>query len=199
MKKAKNKQANYDCSKGYRLIEDLKSNPERFHKNKQSLGLLEEFFHGFPVIELRPLLHSNNTIIKREAIWIASELVNAEDLIDDALLLLNDDDDFVVFYAAEIVARFYRNIDEFSKIFKLLEHQEESVVYSAMNLISNFSRSEIQWAYEYFLKLGDHIHEQGLWILLHHNDVINNDNIYQSINDEKIIDKYKQISLRMLK
>lgn len=40
MKNAKNKQAHYDCSKGYQLIEDLQSDPERFHKNKQSLELL---------------------------------------------------------------------------------------------------------------------------------------------------------------
>lgn len=193
MKNAKNKHANYDCSKGYRLIEDLQSNPERFHKNKQSLGLLEELFHGFPVIELRPLLHSNNTIIKREAIWIVSELVNAEDLIDDALPLLNDDDDFVVFYAAEIVARFYRNINDFSRIFKLLEHPNQNVVYSAMNLISRFSKSELQWAYDFFQRMEEYDHAQGIWALLHC-DEIDKREILKLINGSNLIlSKYGQI------
>lgn len=193
MRKAKNKQTNYDNSKGYQLINDLQSDPERFYKNKQSLGLLEELFHGFPVVELKPLLHSNNQIIKRESIWVASELVNAEDLIDDALFLLNDDDNYVVFYAAEIVARFYRNIDEFSQIFRLLEHNNENVVYSAMNLISNSSKAELQWAYDYFRKIKDRNHEQGLWILLHC-DEMDNDEILKLINGSNVIvSKYGQI------
>lgn len=193
MRNTRNKQTSYDNSKGYQLINDLQSDPERFYKNKQSLGLLEELFHGFPVIKLKPLLHSDNQIIKRESIWVASELVNAEDLIDDALFLLNDDDGYVVFYAAEIVARFYRNIDEFSQIFKLLEHNNENVVYSAMNLISNSSKAELQWAYDYFRKIKDHNHEQGLWVLLHC-DEMENDEILRLINGSNVIvSKYCQI------
>lgn len=193
MRNAKNKQAYYDNSKGHQLINDLQSDPERFYKNKQSLGLLEELLHGFPVIELKPLLHSNNQIIKRESIWVASELVNAEVLIDDALFLLNDDDDYVVFYAAEIVARFYRNIDEFCRIFKLLEHNNENVVYSAMNLISRSSKSELQWAYDHFRKMKDHNHEQGLWTLLHC-DEMDDDEILKLIKgSNEIVSKYGQI------
>lgn len=193
MRNTRNKQTNYDNSKGYQLINDLQNDPERFYKNKQSLGLLEELFHGFPVVELKSLLHSNNQIIKRESIWIASELVNAEDLIDDALLLLNDNDGYVVFYAAEIVAKFYRNINEFSQIFKLLEHNDENIVYSAMNLISNFSKSELQWAYDYFRKIKDHNHEQGLCILLHR-DEMDNDEILKLINGSNVIvSKYGRI------
>lgn len=193
MRKKRDQWIDRDNSKGNQLIADLQNDPERFYKNKQSLGLLQEFYHGFPISTLRPLLHSENQIIKRESVWITSELVNAEELMDDVFMLLDDDDDYVVFYAAEVVARFYRNINEFSKVFKLLEHSEQSVVDSAMNLISRFSKPELQWAYEYFVQTGEHNHEQGLWLLLHY-DEIGKEEIQQLINgSNSVVSKYSQI------
>lgn len=193
MRKKRDQQTERDNSKGDRLIADLQNDPERFYKNKQSLGLLQEFYHGFPISALCPLLRSDNPIIKRESVWIAAELVNAEDLMDDVLTLLDDDDDYVVFYAAEVVARFYRNIDEFAKVFRLLEHSERSVIDSAMNLIAHFSKAELQWAYDYFCKTDEHSHEQGLWILLHY-DEIGEEEMRRFVNSSNtVVSKYGQI------
>jgi hypothetical protein len=52
------------------------------------IHLLEEFFHGYPVEQLRRLFASDNDAAVRNGVWIASELgVSASPLLEDLIAL----------------------------------------------------------------------------------------------------------------
>lgn len=191
MNKRKGKQYSFDKEKAYKLIEDLKEDPFRFYKNKQSNSLLLEFYRGFPKDSLRPLLRSENQIIKREAIWIVSELgVDGEVLLDEIIPLLNDDDSYIVAYASEIVALCARNIDEFIMVFKCLEHPDDSVKHSVINLIINMSDKQLEWAYDYFKSKKDINHSKGILALLNYKFVTNEQIDLMIESKEDVISQY---------
>ena len=187
MNKRKGMPYSFDKEKAYRLIEDLINDPLRFYKNKQANSLLMEYNRGFPKDSLRPLLRSENQIIKREAIWIVSELgVNVEDLLDDIIPLLNDDDNYVVAYASEIVALCARNIEEFIKVFDCLEYPDDAVKRSVMSLIINMSEKQLNWAYDYFKSKKYINHANGIWALLNYK-MLTNEQIELMIESKEVV------------
>lgn len=196
--KNKNK---YDSTNGYKLIELFKSDPERF-----GYPLYAEYCHGLDLNTLRPLLHSQSNIVKREAIWILSELgtYGGDFLLSDAIELLNDEDSFIVSYALEIVANCAYG-DEYMKLFDALTHKAQNVRSEAMSLFSTCSNLRLRQTLEYleqknlllyhecisFLLKADIVEEADIMNMLDNDDPIKRK--FAVITAEKVYDKYPEI------
>jgi len=160
-----------DNSVGLKLIDKLLVNPSEFYNSGESYQLLQEYFNGFSLETLKPLLCHESLFVRRNAIWITSELgINGAFLIDEAIALLKDDDRNIRHYALGVVAvcSVGENMHEYINVFSFLECEDEDLCNSAMFLISNanyFQLKECVRLYgkkEHFNKL----HYEGLTILL---------------------------------
>lgn len=175
-----------NCEKGARLIGDLQNDPERFIKNGQGAGLLEELYHGFPKEALAQLLRSEDLLIRREALAVIDELgTDAACLLDSILPLLNDEDDRVACYAAEIALN-CGNIDEYIAVFNA-----RAAVAAA---ISRMSERYLSWVREFFDKKGETAHVRGISALL--GELPDNEIDPMRGSDNQIIKKYGEIAER---
>lgn len=147
-----------DNEKGDRLIKDLQNAPERFIKNGQGIGLLNELYHGFPKEKLIPLLCSDNLSVCREALAVIDELgTGGADLLDNIIPLLNSEDGETACLAAEIVLN-CGNIDEYLAVFNSRN--------CAASAILHMSEKYLCWVRKYFEENGESSHVQGISALL---------------------------------
>lgn len=176
----------FDIEKGSRLIEDLQNDPERFIKNGQGLGLLNELYHGFPKEKLIPLLCSDNVLVCREALAVIDELgTNGACLLDSVLPLLDDEDEQLACYAAEIALN-CGNIDEYLAVFNARD--------TVAAAISHMSERYLRWVREFFNNKGVIAHVRGISALL--GELPNNETDSMSDSDNQIIKKYGKIAER---
>jgi hypothetical protein len=133
--------------RGEELIERLRAEPENFNDAGTGYALLQEYFGGFPVKTLSPLLKDHDPQIRRAAIWIASELGrDAESLLEDAVPLVYDDDRYIQYHALEVVTvcASGASAGEFVHVFRSLEAGDEVVRRHAMRLASTATTSQIE-------------------------------------------------------
>jgi hypothetical protein len=126
-------------SSAHTLIDSLMENPERFYEEGLSFELLQEYFEGFPQDTLVPLLESKDKWVKREGIWILSELgIEGRGLIDHVLKMTDDEDIFVCSYALEIIANCAHgdHAGAFAKVFLALESERQDVRVTAMGVVA---------------------------------------------------------------
>ena len=72
------------------LIQELHADPRGFADGGRAYQLLQMYFKGAPLDTLRPPLRSEDFLIQREAVWVASELgIQAFPLLDDVLRLID--------------------------------------------------------------------------------------------------------------
>lgn len=153
MRKQTRKFQQHDNEKGEKLIRDLENDPERFAKNGQALGLLNELYKGFPVERLRPLLSSDNSAVRYEAVRIVEELsASGEPILDDILPLLGDENELTAMTAAEIALN-VGNIGEYLTVF-------DGRLY---RVIGGMSERYLEWVMR---NIGLPVHERGLAALL---------------------------------
>ena len=174
------------------LISQLLMNPNEFYDSGTAYELLQEYFNGYPINTLIPLIQSENKFICRTAIWITSELgLSARELIVPVSKRIIDPDVFISCYAMEIIANCAseERLDVFLNIFNYLNHTNQKVRLSLMNIISNLSTSRIQEAYNGFND-DDHfvIHKNGMEFLLDENRLTIN-SIYEKLNSNVKIEK----------
>lgn len=175
-----------NCEKGARLIGDMQNDPERFIKNGQGAGLLEELYRGFPKEALAPLLRSEDLLVRREALAIIDELgTEGACLLESVLPLLNDEDDPVACYAAEIALN-CGNIDEYLAVFNARD--------TVAAAISRMSESYLRWVREFFDKKGETAHTRGISALL--GELPDNETGSMRDSDNQIIKKYGEIAER---
>ena len=167
-----------DNEKGERLIRDLENDPERFAKNGQALGLLDELYKGFPVERLKPLLRSDNSAVRYEAVRIVEELgAEGEPLLDDILPLLGDENELIAMTAAEIALN-VGNIGEYLTVFNGRFYR----------VIGNMSERYLEWVRG---NINSPIHERGLAALLNKELAAELNDMRSS--DDEITRKYAKI------
>jgi uncharacterized membrane protein len=158
-------------SRGSQLISEMLTNSEEFYKKGKSYQLLQEYFDGFPIETLKPLLNSSNNFIQRSVAWIVSELgVEASGMIRDIVKLLDVDDQFVRYHALEsiMICSFGEKVNEFINVIHSLEADNGVIRVHAMTLISNANSLQLNAAIH---SLTDHSetkesHLEGLSALL---------------------------------
>lgn len=156
---------------GSKLIEELNSNPSKFYKQGKTYQLLQEYFNGFPLETLRPLLCHEEPLIRRAAVWVTSELgVSGCSLLNDAITLIYDEDRYIRYHALEIVAvcSVGENLNEYIKIVSFLESNDDVIRVLVMRLISNADKLHLEVAARFFGLKGSYhkLHNEGLLKLL---------------------------------
>jgi|ERR1043166_5524737 hypothetical protein len=153
--------------RGDRLIRELLNDPTHFNGNE----LLKEYFDGFPLGTLRPLLSSSDRMVRRVAVWVASELgKDGKQLISDAVSLLHDGDPYIRFYALDTIAvcSLAEEADKYMHVVRALEDSDEGVRSEAMFLMSNANLPELKAALGAFGAEGEpnELHMRGVSQLL---------------------------------
>ena len=161
-------------NKGEQLIEDLKSNPEKFFKHGKSYNLLQEYFAGLSVETLIPLLESDNLAIQKPAIWIVSELASKGcSLLPYVTPLSKSDDNYIAYYALEciLLCANGKYINEFVHLVNRINEGESDIRALAMRLLTNAEDAQLRAGIELSLEanLKDYeLHRIGLTGLLNH-------------------------------
>ena len=136
-----------DNSLGEKLIEELLADPVRFAEKGRANKLLDEYFRGFPLRTLRPLLTNNNRTVQYEAVWIVSELGRqGSSLIFDIIPFLKNSDRSIRYEALESVMVFSEgeNFGEFLHVVKSMQSDDEVIRVLAMYLVSNANNMQLQ-------------------------------------------------------
>jgi hypothetical protein len=163
--------------KGTELIQELLANPVKFAKQGKAYALLQEYFHGYDIDSLRPLLRSDDPYIQSAATFIVSELgSNACALIEDVIPLLDSDNLRIRYECLEsiMVCSDNDNFESFIYILLAMEDKEMAIRSLAMYLLSRASSMQIKTVIELFEKDADEIglrHLRGLNLLLNVQEV----------------------------
>jgi hypothetical protein len=190
-------------AKGFELIDRLYNNPSKFFDSGTSYQLLQEYFNGFPIDTLIPLLAHNDPLVKRVATFILSELgLGGYTLIDYVIPLLHDEDRYIKYHALEIVmvCSEGRNIDKFSFVVPFMEDNDDVIRILTMKLVSNADNMQLESGICFYGE-GDtknKLHREGLSALLKI-EQLNPEQVASMINsDERLTRKYGIIAAKKL-
>ncbi len=128
--------------RGGSLLNELFDNPKKFNKNQfKGYNLLNEYLSGFNVETLIPILESDNELIYRVAISIASELneYSCSFILPYLIPLLKKEQDPLYLHyllSAIFKGTYESNHEEFSNIVFQIKSKQLNVQTSAMNLIA---------------------------------------------------------------
>jgi hypothetical protein len=151
---------------GVTLIAELHNDPERFDHAGRAYELLQEYFAGFPLETLRPLLRSNDIWTQRTASFIAAELgKESKPLVDDVIPLLDSADPHVQDYAMQVLAVCGEGdrADLFALVARKLASEHEGLRWEARNLLANASVPQLETAARFLAGQRDQEgHERGL-------------------------------------
>ena len=191
-------------SLGERLIQEMLSNPAKFEEQGRAYELLQEYFCGFSLKTLHPLLTHQDKLVQRGAVWIASELgIKARSLIHDTVPLVYCGDRYIQFYALEvvIVCSVEEDVDEFVHVVRAMQNADEVIRIQAMYLMSNADSSQLEAGVrllESSKDASDKLHRQGLSSLLNQ-ELLNAEEVEKMIDDEEpLIRKYGAMALKRL-
>ena len=159
------------------------------------------YFRGFPLDTLSHLLSHEDSLVRRDAIWIVSELgIEGQKFLDDALKLIYDEDGHTRAYAFDVIVVCSEGdrINEFFKVIPFLEHDATS--FTIMGLLSNISDHRLKKASEYFGEKNSYhkLHKEGL-LLLSEIRKLSFEQILSIINSsESLTRKYGMIAIQRL-
>jgi hypothetical protein len=106
--------------------------------------LLQAFFAGYPVENLRPLLDSSDERVAKSGAWIASELgLKAAPLVDAFFALLEHRSRYVRFFVLDAVLVCATELDSalVARGVQLLRDSDDAVRWKALNFIAKVSLS----------------------------------------------------------
>lgn len=109
-------------------------------------ALLSKFFSGYPVENLRQLLHSESEHSVRIGVWIASELgARAEPLIDDLVMLLTHPVRYVRFFALDSIlgASTIQHGNAVAAAIHTIRDPDEAVRWKALNFLTRASEAQL--------------------------------------------------------
>ena len=160
-----------DTCRAEALIEKLLADPVSFNERAEANQLLSEYFGGMSITTLRPLLTHSDSLVRRSAAYIASELgYRAKCLIHDVEPLIHDSDPHTRWYAIEcvMVCSTDAKADQFLSVVRELESNDDWMRQLAMKLVSNAALSQLETGYKLSETLGTSafLHAQGLKCLL---------------------------------
>jgi hypothetical protein len=131
------------------LIERIESAPENDRVGVLSNELLREFHRGYPLDDLRRLLHSCDHNLVATAIWITSELgVKCRPLLDDVVPLLAHPVRGIRFWALDCIFwTLPQNGCDLARAFGLLNDPDAGVRRAVLDLLARVSVEQIEAAY----------------------------------------------------
>jgi len=181
-----------DKEKGEKLIAELLHNPPKFAKQGKANTLLQEYFKGFDIETLRPLLQSADKYVQSAAIFVVSELgKDAAPLIEDVIPLLNSDNTRIKYDALEsiLVCTLTDNVEKFVHVIGAMEDENEVIRCRAMELIANANYNQMQTAIKVFSRSPDNnsqLNVQGLALLLG-NEIATPEKVIQMLKSEHLV------------
>ena len=154
---------------GELLIEELLHDPQRFDDAGRAYDLLQEYFSGFSIETLRPLLRSKDIWIQRSSSFIAAELGHrSQPLLYDVIPMLDSTEAHVQAYAMDVltVCSTGQRAALFAHVARKLESNHEGLRSIAMDLVANADVQKLEAAARFFAR-GQHRtgHERGLHAL----------------------------------
>lgn len=156
--------------KGKKLIGSLLSDPAEFTDKGLAYSLLQEFFDGHPLDTLRPLLRHADTLVRRAAVWVASEIgEKAHSLLEDVLPLLRSGDRYLAYHALEFVAvcAIGQRASYLREVVFGLESDDEVLRVLAMRLIGNTDDGSLRVVLEEMdNNASGQLHRDGLTLLI---------------------------------
>ena len=132
--------------KGENLIAQLMADSCRFDELGNAYQLLQEYFDGFSLETLRPLMASSDRLVQRAGVWITAELgLEARSLLCDAVPLTRSRDTYIRYHALEIVTvcSIADDVDEFVHVIPSLTDEDEVIRVLGMRLVSNADLSQL--------------------------------------------------------
>lgn len=182
------------------LLRDIIADPDPNSSNVGDLTnrLLREFHRGYPLENLRPLLHSDNERLVNTGIWIASELgEKGHSLLNDVSALLKHPIKRVRYFALDCILLWAKgsNKSELASAVALLDDNESAVRWKAMDFLSHASDEQLRAALEYLNSAEpDSMHVSGLRWLLGSSGTDPNEAILMLHSQDRTLRKYGAIS-----
>lgn len=161
---------------GEGLIRELLNDPVTFDESGRAYELLQEYFEGLPLETLRPLLASEDEMIRRSAVFIASELGGAaRPLLSSVVGLASDDSWFIRYDALEVilVCSCGEDSKQFVHVVRSLQDGENVIRRLAMRLVSRANVEQLEAGLRSFDSsdpVGG-LHREGLSVLLEGTEV----------------------------
>jgi hypothetical protein len=184
---------------GHALVGELLADPRRFTERGRAYDLLQHYFHGYPATTLRPLLASEDLLVRRAAAWIASELGSqACSLTQQIIPLVYSCDRHLKYYALQvlIVCSAQGDGKEFVHVAGCLESDDETIRVLAMRLVANANETQLEAAAS-SSALGEK-HRAGL-AALSKNDSLNKERVQLLLaDDEALTRRYGAVAARRL-
>lgn len=187
---------------GKQFIGALLTNPKQFSEDGKGYQLLQEYFGGFPVETLRPLLRSDDIYVKSTAAFIVAELAGkACSLIDDVVPLLKIEDSYIQSDVLDsvMVCSFGEHVDKFFHVVLALESDDASIRSQAMLLIANSDEAQLSAALRILIagNLNEKEHRAGLLLLQEGKDLADEGRILKMVHDDNpMLRKYGAIASR---
>lgn len=144
---------NYNNRRAEELTGRLAADPSYSRSGKVASDLLAEFHRGYPLENLRPLLHNDNTELVKIGTWIASELgEKGSALLNDVSPLLQHGDSRVRFFAIDCILLWAdpSKGPELASVVNLIEDPESRVRWKVMDFLSRATREQLAAALSYF-------------------------------------------------
>ena len=181
---------------GYKLIDELFSDPVAFSEKGKADNLLGLYLKGFDLRTLADILKSENQYIQSVGTYVASEMGSlAYPIVDELIPLLKSEDPYIKDESLEtiFVCAFGEKANRFVLVIEMMEDNDSVFRQTAMKLVSKYYEdTQIKEAIEYF-KLPaslNNSHIKGLNYLLNH-DFVDTLTIIDLINsEESLLKKY---------
>ena len=129
------------------LVELITRTPGSSQIDVLSNDLVKEFYRGYPLTNLRPLLRSPDPALVAAGVWIASELgEKGRPLLNDVSALLRHPEKDVRFDAINclLVWATPSNTAELASVIKLVDDPERSVRWKAMDFLARASEEQLR-------------------------------------------------------
>jgi len=153
-----------------RMIAELISDPGTFDRAGKANELLQDYFRGYPVGSLRPLLTHGNRVVRRTALFIAAELPQKVGALLDCIIpFLQDESVSERQHALETVFLCAKG-DDLDKMFHVcaaLEDPDAFIRRKTMSLLMNASAEQLQAAGRQCLGPARSLHAAGVTVLVH--------------------------------
>ena len=133
------------------------------------------------------LLHNENDIIRSIAINICYDLSQSvwDEITDEVILLLKDKNIHIVKYALKIIAT-YPYEKNCLIPFSYLNHKDQEIRITAMELFDSYSLSTLKYMSEYFFYTNNLMYQEYISFLIS-SDKIDESEITQLMNSDNII------------
>ncbi|HKF20320.1 MAG TPA: hypothetical protein VKE93_02060 [Candidatus Angelobacter sp.] len=129
------------------LLNQIMKDPGSSQVDVLSNDLVKEFYRGYPLMNLWPLLHSPDAALVSAGVWIASELgALGQPLLEDVSPLLRHPEKDVRFDAINclLVWATPSHAAELASIIKLMDDPERSVRWKAMDFLARASNDQLR-------------------------------------------------------